>query len=72
MFVRTVGGYDTAPQSASVRIIHALDGAIVGGVVWQNGRAGVQGSLADSFMRKGIVDAAEEIVESIATQMGWR
>ena len=72
MFVRVVAGYDDAPQSASVRIVHTLDGELVGGVAWQNARALARGSAADAMVRKDVVEAAEEIAESLAVQMRWQ
>lgn len=71
MFVRSVGGYDDKPQSASVRLIHTVDGSLIAGLAWQNGRGGAQGSPVDAMMRKDVVDAATEIAQSLAEQLDW-
>ncbi len=67
--VRTVAGYDDRPQSASVRVISTRSSSLIGGLAWQNGRAGAQGSAADGDMRKDIVAAAEQIASALVKQL---
>ena len=67
--VRSVGGYDGKPQSASVRLVSTMTGELVCGVSWQNGRGGAQGSPADSMMRKDIVGAAKQITRELLRQL---
>jgi hypothetical protein len=64
--VKTVGGYDGKPQSASVRLNSTKNGEIVTGLSWQNGWGGTPGSWADRAQRKDIADAADEIAKRIA------
>lgn len=48
LVVRSVGGCDQRPESASARLQSTADGMLISGANWQNGRAGAQGSIADS------------------------
>ena len=70
--VRAVGGYDDKPQSATVRVVSTKSGEVIGGVNWQNGRGGAQGSPADAMMRKDIVGASQQIGNSLAAQLRRR
>lgn len=67
--VKAVGGYDGLPQSASVRLNSTSDGKIITGVSWQNGWGGAAGSPADRTMRKGVSEAAAEIVGALTTKI---
>lgn len=67
--VKTVGGYDEKPQSASVRVVSTINGEIIAGSSWQNGWAGAQGSPADSVMRSDLVGAAKKIGKAIISQL---
>ena len=60
--VKAVGSYDGNPQSASVRVNSTIDGKILAGLSWQNGWGGQAGSIADRMSRKGLAQAAKEIV----------
>ena len=64
MFVSVIG-FPNEPEGASVRIIHALDGTLVGGVAWQSADGWWSGAAT------GLVEASSEIAEELATQMGW-
>ena len=61
LIVRAVGGYDQRPESASARLQSTADGTLISGANWQNGRAGAQGSVADSMARVGLTGAARQI-----------
>lgn len=64
--VRTVGGYDGRPQSASIRLVSTESGSVLIGATWQNGRAGQQGSMADQDARVDVSEAATQIAKGIA------
>ena len=70
--VRTAGGYDQNPQSATVRINSTHNGQVLAGLTWQNGWGGVAGSPADRVMRRGLADAANEIANSLVSRVQWR
>ena len=61
LIVKGVEGYDGRPESVSARLISTLDGRLVIGVTWQNGKGGAQGSPADRMMRSSLGQAAKEI-----------
>jgi len=63
--LKTVGGWDKQPQSASAKLISTYDGKIITGVSYQNGWGGAQTSMADSVMRQNIGAAAEEIAKAL-------
>jgi len=69
LVVRAVG-YDQQPQSASVRMTSTESGALIAGVTWQNGFGGEAGSVVDRVMRKGLSQAASEIANQLAAQVG--
>ena len=70
--VKSIGGYDGKPQSATVRVISTRSGELIGAVNWQNGRGGAHGSPADAMMRKDIVGASEQIGKALSTQLRRR
>ena len=57
LVVRTAGGYDQNPQSASVRLNSTHNGQVLAGLTWQNGWGGAAGSPADRVLRKGLAEA---------------
>jgi hypothetical protein len=65
LVVRSAGGYDGLPQSASARVNSTATGQVIAGVSWQNGWGGEAGSIADRTMRQGLTGAAEEITNSL-------
>jgi hypothetical protein len=67
--VRSAGGYDEQPQSASARLNSTATGQILSGVTWQNGWGGEAGSMADRVMRKGLAQSAKEIVDGLAANL---
>jgi hypothetical protein len=67
--VRSGGGYDQQPQSASARMNSTHNGQVLAGVTWQNGFGGRAGSPADRVMRKGLVEAAAEIADALAERV---
>lgn len=69
LIVRSVGGYDQNPQSASARMNSTHNGHVLAGVTWQNGFGGVAGSPADRIMRKGLTEAAAEIASALAERI---
>ena len=69
LVVRTAGGQDDNPQSASARMNSTQNGQVLAGVTWQNGFGGQAGSMADRVMRKGLADAAAEIASALAERL---
>lgn len=69
LVVRSVGGQDQQPQSASARMSSTETGALIAGVTWQNGFGGQAGSIADRVMRKGLAQAATEIASELAARV---
>ena len=69
LVVRTAGGYDQNPQSASVRMNSTHNGQVLAGVTWQNGFGGGAGSPADRIMRKGLAEAATEIATALVERV---
>jgi hypothetical protein len=67
--VRSAGGNDGAPQSASARMNSTETGQIIAGVTWQNGWGGVSGSIADRTMRSGLTDAARQIADALVARL---
>ena len=67
--VRAIGAYDQQPQSASARITSTTTGQLISAVAWQNGWAGMAGSMADRTMRSGLLDAASEIARGVAANI---
>lgn len=65
LVVKSVAGYDGMPQSATVRITSTADGTMLAAMSWQNAWGGMTGSPADRMMRKGLSEAAREIVKSL-------
>ena len=63
--IRSAGGYNRLPESASVRLNSTSDGRVITGVSWQNGWGARQGSICDRVMRKNIADAACEITTGL-------
>lgn len=63
--VQTLAGYDQLPQSASVRVNSTDTGRVLAGMTWQNGWGGTPGSMADRANRRGLVEAAQEIADSL-------
>jgi hypothetical protein len=69
LVVKTAGGYDQQPQSASARMNSTRSGQLLAGVTWQNGYGGMAGSPADRIMRKGLSEAAAEIADALAARV---
>lgn len=69
ILVKSVAGYDDRPQSASVKIVHTKTGQLVAGANWQNGRASVQGSIADEAARVDIAVAARQISDALGQSL---
>ena len=67
--VKTVVGYDTRPNSIITKLVATDLAILIVGVNWENGKAGVQGSLADSQARSDIASASEDIASKIATAL---
>lgn len=67
--IRSVGGYDQVPQSATVRMNSTHTGQLLAGVSWQNGWGGQAGSPSDRVMRKGLTDAASEITDALVQRI---
>jgi hypothetical protein len=69
LVVRSAGGKDDNPQSASARMNSTQNGQVLAGVTWQNGFGGQAGSVADRVMRKGLTEAAAEIANALAQRV---
>lgn len=69
LVVRAIGGYDQMPQSASARLVSTVDGSLVAGINWQNGFAGLRGSMADRLQRDGLTEAAKQIADAIQARL---
>jgi len=67
--VRSVGGYDSRPQSATIKLISTETSRVLIGATWQNGRSGATGSIADSVARVDIAEAAEQIAQGLSQAM---
>lgn len=67
--VRSAGGYDQMPQSATARVTSTHTGRVIAGVTWQNGWGGQAGSIADRVMRTGLTGAAKEIADGLTRRM---
>ena len=67
--VRSGGGYDQQPQSASARMNSTHTGQVLAGVTWQNGFGGQAGSPVDRLMRKGLSEAATEIAVALTDRV---
>jgi hypothetical protein len=67
--VKTAGGYDQQPQSASARMNSTTDGRVIAGTTWQNGFGGEAGSIADRVMRQGLSQAASQIANELASRI---
>lgn len=67
--VRSVGGYDSRPQSATIKVISTDTSRVLIGATWQNGRSGAPGSIADSVARVDIAEAAEQIAQGLSKAM---
>ena len=69
LVVRSAGGHDDNPQSASARMNSTKNGQVLAGVTWQNGFGGQAGSISDRVMRKGLADAAAEIATALIARV---
>ena len=69
LVVRSAGGKDDNPQSASARMNSTENGQVLAGVTWQNGFGGQAGSISDRVMRKGLADAAAEIATALVARV---
>jgi len=69
LIVKSVGGYDSRPQSASIKLISVPSGQILIGATWQQGKAGAQGSPADQGARVDVGDAAKQIAEAVIDKL---
>ena len=66
LIVKSAGGDDNLPQSATARLTSTESGKILAGVTWQNGWGGQSGSPVDRLMRKGLGAAAKQLVDELA------
>ena len=67
--VKGAAADDGLLMSASARASSTHTGRIIAGVSWQNGWGGVEGSISDRVMKKGLAEAAHEIAESLAMSL---
>jgi hypothetical protein len=67
--IRAADGYDGAPASASARLTSTHNGQVIGGLTWQNGWGGAEGSPADRVMRSGLTQAAQQIAEGLTKRI---
>lgn len=67
--IRSAGGSEGSPASASARITSTHNGQVLGGLTWQNGWGGQEGSPADRVMRSGLTQAASQIAEALVTRI---
>ena len=65
LIVRSVGGYDDRPESATTRLVSTSNGQVIIGSTWQNGKGGAQGSAADGMMRSNLSQAAKAIAKGL-------
>ncbi|MFQ5490466.1 MAG: FlgO family outer membrane protein [Phycisphaerae bacterium] len=56
--------------AASVRLISTHTGGVLGGLGWENAKGGGVGSAADHMVKKGVTDAAREIVKGLIQSAG--
>jgi len=56
-------------DSAIVTVTSTTTSGTVGGVSWKNGWGGMSESTTDAIMRKGLTEAAVEIVQALAQQL---
>ena len=66
---KAIMGYDSKPESASVRVTDTENGSILVGVTWQNGWGGIKGSLDDRTMRDNLSEAAQNIAKELSKRM---
>jgi len=69
ILVKSVGGYDGRPQSATIKIVLTKTGQLLVGANWQNGRGGAQGSWADQDARVDLAVAARQIADGIGKEL---
>jgi hypothetical protein len=67
--IRSADGYSGAPASASARLTSTYNGQVLGGLTWQNGWGGAEGSPADRVMRSGLSQAAQQIAEGLVKRI---
>lgn len=67
--VRTANGYDSNPDSASIKLISTKSGKVLAGGTWQNGSGGMKGSPADRMARTGLSEAGEDIADALAKEI---
>jgi len=65
LLVKSVAGYDSAPESASVKLVSTSTGQLIIGATWENGKGGAKGSPADGIMRVNLSTAARQIADGI-------
>lgn len=65
LLVKSVSGYDSRPESASVRLVSTATGRLIVGATWQNGKGGAKGSPADGMMRVNLSSAARSIARGL-------
>lgn len=67
--IRAADGYSGVPASASARLTSTHNGQVLGGLTWQNGWGGAEGSPADRVMRSGLSQAAQQIAEGLVKRI---
>lgn len=68
--VTTEPDFPSKVGSATIKIVDARTGTLVGGVTYQNGRGGAPGSPADAGMKESLPDSAERIAKELAIAFG--
>jgi hypothetical protein len=69
LIVKAIGGYDSLPEAATIRIVQTSTGKTIAAINWQNGHGGMAGSIADRTMREGLVGAAQQIVDQLSLKL---
>jgi len=67
--IRAADGYSGVPTSATARLTSTHNGQILGGLTWQNGWGGAEGSPADLVMRRNLLQAAQQIAEALVVRI---
>lgn len=65
LIVRSEPGYDSLPESATVRLVSTRSQETIAALNWANSRLGARGSPADRMVRKSTAEAAQNIVRDL-------
>lgn len=68
--VKTEPDFPSKIGSATIKMVDAQTGTLIGGVTYQNGRGGAPGSPADAGMKESLPESAERIGKEIAIGFG--